>query len=219
MHTHEDTAAARRERNAAWERRYAERDRFWSGRVNPTFADVAATLPSGTALEIGCGEGPDAIWLAERGWQVTAVDVSATAVARARTAAAERGLSQERVSFLAADAADALPDGPFDLVAATFLHSWEHDFPRIDILRRAAARVGSGGRLLIISHAAPPPWVRELPAHAPVMRTPAEELPLLGLDAAAWTPEIVEVRARTADDPDGNPAVLDDGVLLLRRTA
>jgi len=218
MHTHEeDTRARRRERNAEWERRYAETDRFWSHRVNPTFADVAGPLLSGAALEIGCGEGPDAIWLAERGWRVTGLDVSATAVARARAAAAERGLGEERVSFLAGDAAEALPAGPFDLVAATFLHSREPEFPRIAILRAAAERVDVGGRLLIISHAAVPPWVRDPPAHVPAMRTPAEELPLLGLDATAWDPEIVEVRPRATHDPDGHPALLDDGVLLLRR--
>ncbi|CAI9388287.1 bifunctional NAD(P)/FAD-dependent oxidoreductase/class I SAM-dependent methyltransferase [Microbacterium sp. T2.11-28] len=215
--------AARRDaraaaRNAHWEERYAEGTRFWSGRVNETTAAVARTLPRGTALEIGCGEGADAIWLAEQGWTVTAVDVSPTAISRARVAAAERGLTDTQVRFETADAAGDLPPGPFDLVVSSFLHSWEHDFPRIDILRRAAARVAPGGRLLAVSHAAVPPWSAHDDAEDhPVLLTPAQELALLGLDPAVWTVELAEVRARETAAPDGRPAHLDDGVLLLRR--
>lgn len=67
-------------------------ERAWSGRVNPRLAEVAAGLPSGRALDLGCGEGADALWLAERGWQVVAVDISATALQRAAEAAAARNL-------------------------------------------------------------------------------------------------------------------------------
>lgn len=214
-------------RNAHWEERYAEGTRFWSGRVNPTTAAVVGTLSApGTALEIGCGEGADAVWLAEQGWTVTAIDVSPTAVSRARAAAAERGLTDEQVRFAAVDAADDLPEGSFDLVVSSFLHSWEHDFPRLDILRRAADRVAPGGRLLAVSHAAVPPWSTHAEStHTekdhedvrPALLTPAEELPLLGLDPATWTVELAEVRPREAIAPDGAPAHLDDGVLLLRR--
>jgi len=210
-------------RNASWEERYAEGARFWSGRVNATTAAVVGTLPArGTALEIGCGEGADAVWLAEQGWTVTAIDVSPTAVSRARAAAAERGLADDQVSFSAIDAADDLPEGSFDLVVSSFLHSWEHDFPRVDILRRAAGRVAPGGRLLAVSHAAAPPWTnRDEQAHAhpdtPELRTPEQELPLLALDPAEWTVELAEVRPREVVAPDGTPAHLDDGVLLLRR--
>ncbi|MCT9820685.1 methyltransferase domain-containing protein [Microbacterium sp. W1N] len=209
-------AARRAERNAHWEERYAENTRFWSGRVNATTAAVVAELAAGSVLEIGCGEGADAVWMAEHGWTVTAVDVSATAIARARAAASDRGL---HIDFVAADADADLPAGSFDLVVSSFLHSWETDFPRIGILRAAAARVAPGGRMLAVSHAAPPPWARELPAHLPPMRTPSEELALLALDPADWTVEAAEVRPRDAVDPDGNPAHLDDGVLLLRRRA
>lgn len=131
-------SARRRERNARWEERYAELDRVWSGRVNATTRDVVRGLPPGSALEIGCGEGADALWLAEQGWAVTAVDVSPTAIERAGAAARARGLS---IEFRVADAADALPDGPFDLVVSSFLHSWEVEFPRAGILRA----VGDGG--------------------------------------------------------------------------
>ncbi|WP_082734104.1 bifunctional NAD(P)/FAD-dependent oxidoreductase/class I SAM-dependent methyltransferase [Microbacterium hominis] len=81
-------AARRRWPGRCWEQRYAERDRIWSGRVNAAVAAVAGGLEVGTALEIGCGEGADAVWLAERGWRVTAVDLSPTAIRRGAAAAA-----------------------------------------------------------------------------------------------------------------------------------
>lgn len=206
----------RRRRNADWEERYASDGRFWSGRVNATFAAVAQNLSPGTALEIGCGEGADAVWLAERGWDVTAVDVSETAVARGRTAARERGVD-DRVRFIAADAGDEITGAAFDLVASSFLHSWEPDFPRIDLLRSAADRVAPGGHLLVVSHAAPPPWAREAPHDGAPLLGPREELDLLRLDASEWTTILAEVRPRAATAPTGESVTIDDGVLLLQR--
>ncbi|CAN7400404.1 NAD(P)/FAD-dependent oxidoreductase [Microbacterium sp. LjRoot45] len=216
----DDAARAVRERRAArnahWEQRYAENTRFWSGRVNATTAAVVGGLPArGTALEVGCGEGADAVWLAEQGWEVTAVDVSASAIERARAAAVERGVA-DRVHFVVADAVDALPDGPFDLVVSSFLHSWEGDFPRIGILRDAASRVAPGGRMLAVSHAAPPPWSTHAEHERPILLSPAEELAQLQLDEG-WSAERVEIVPRETAAPDGSPAHLDDGVLLLRR--
>lgn len=209
-----------RTRDADWELRYAERDRIWSRRVNQTVADVVTNLPVGTALEIGCGEGADAVWLAERGWRVSAVDVSETAIRRATDAARERGLA-ERVSFFVGSGAAAAPAGTFDLVTASFLHSWEPDFPRISLLREAAGRVASGGHLLVVSHAAPPPWSRvghdEAHGQAPRLLSPEEELGLLALATDEWEQLIVGIRPREAQGPDGESALLDDGVLLLRR--
>src|SRR5215208_437768 len=66
-----------------WEDHYRRRERVWSGRPNPVLVDVVGSLRPGTALDLGCGEGGDAIWLARQGWRVTAVDVSATALDRA----------------------------------------------------------------------------------------------------------------------------------------
>ncbi|WP_194410985.1 FAD-dependent oxidoreductase [Microbacterium cremeum] len=199
-------------RNAGWEERYAAEDRFWSGRVNASVAAIVADLEPGTALDVGSGEGGDVVWLSERGWRATGVDVSPTAVRRAMEFASTRGVGAR---FVVGDGAASI-EGEFDLVLSSFLHSWEDDFPRIRMLRDAAERVAPRGHLLVVSHAAPPPW-HEHPAEMPSFRSPAEELALLDLDPDRWRPEIVGIRRRDATAPDGTAAHLDDGILLLRR--
>ena len=81
-----------------WDDRYAEKDQIWSGRVNAQLAAVAEELTPGRALDLGCGEGGDSVWLAEHGWTVVAVDVSQTALQRALGEARRRGVS-ERITF------------------------------------------------------------------------------------------------------------------------
>ncbi len=210
-------AARRQARAAEWEERYAGSHKVWSGRVNATLAAVVEPLVAGRALDLGCGEGADALWLAAHGWQTTGVDVSPTAVERARGHAEEQGLGGN-AEFVVADLAAAAFAGEFDLVCSSFLHSWHADFPRTRILRAAAGLVAPGGRFLSVSHAVPPPWATaEHLAHAPRMLMPAEELVELGLDESEWEVELAETRLRAATAPDGSPAELEDGVLLLRR--
>jgi len=103
-----------------WEDHYYRRERVWSGRPNPALVDVVGSLRPGTALDLGCGEGGDAIWLARQGWRVTAVDVSATALDRAAAEAATASVA-DRIDFRQHDLA-FLP-GAFDLVSAQYLHS------------------------------------------------------------------------------------------------
>ncbi len=139
-----------------WEHRYAASTQVWSGRVNAVLADIAATLPAGSALDLGCGEGGDVLWLAAHGWRATGIDISVTAIGRARAAAADAGADAASARFVAGDLAALDVDETFDLVTASFLHS-PVDLPREEILRAAAERVAPGGHLLITSHAAPPP--------------------------------------------------------------
>ena len=108
-------------RAARWEERYASVEQLWSGRPNDWLPELAADWVPGAALEIGCGEGADVLWLAERGWQVTGLDLSATAVGRLSREAARRGLTA-RVSGRVHDAGDGLPEGSFDLVTSFYVH-------------------------------------------------------------------------------------------------
>lgn len=201
-----------------WRRRYNEKGAVWSGRVNQVLAEVVATLTPGRVLDLGCGEGGDAVWLADHGWQVTGVDISATAIDRARTAAAAAGVPEGRLTLIAADLRDWHTDQDFDLVSACFLQS-PVELDRGRILRAAAGRIVPGGHLLVVSHAAPPPWASGLAGHDHhrLFLSPQQEIEILGASEGEWEQLIVETRQRTATGPDGQTGVLDDAVVLLRR--
>lgn len=106
-----------------WEERYASRPQVWSGRANQVLVDLVSGFAPRTALDLGCGEGGDAVWLAQQGWRVTAVDISTTAVERGRAAAADLGVPADRITWVAQDLAEWSPGGTFDLVSAFFLQS------------------------------------------------------------------------------------------------
>jgi SAM-dependent methyltransferase len=203
-----------------WERRYAESHQVWSGRVNPVLAELVAGFSPARALDLGCGEGGDSVWLATQGWDVTGVDISTVAIARGRAAATAAGIDADRLHWVAADLTDWTPTSDYELVSACFLQS-PVELDRSRILRAAASRVLPGGHLLIVSHAAPPPWASGLAAghdHHRVFFTPQQEVEALGAADGEWDHVIVETRQRTATGPDGQSGVLDDAVVLLRRT-
>jgi SAM-dependent methyltransferase len=110
-----DTAA----QAAEWDERYGAADgQMWSGRPNGRFAAEVAELDAGRALDVGCGEGADAIWLAQRGWSVTAIDISDVAIARAREASERLGVM---VEWRCGDALQtAWPADSFDLVSLQY---------------------------------------------------------------------------------------------------
>lgn len=194
-----------------WQDLYGERPQVWSGKVNAALEQRAADLPSGRALDLGCGEGADALWLSERGWAVTAVDISATALGRAQAEADRRALV---VTWRQQDLAEALPSGPYDLVSAQFLHS-PVTLARADVLRRAAAEVAPGGSLLVVGHAAAPPWSNHEPDPA-LMPSAATVLLELGLDDE-WVVLESDHVLRAATGPDGEETELLDSVVLARR--
>ncbi|MEU6132976.1 class I SAM-dependent methyltransferase, partial [Saccharopolyspora sp. NPDC047091] len=106
-----------------WNEMYSRAEHYWSGEANTALVEQVADLPPGRVLDLGCGEGGDALWFAGRGWQVTAVDLSPVVLDRARTRAADAGLDR-RITFREVDLAVDFPEGEFDLVSAQFLHSW-----------------------------------------------------------------------------------------------
>ena len=196
-----------------WEDRYRQKDRIWSGRVNPVMAEIVEPLEPGRALDLGCGEGGDAGWLARRGWRVTGVDISVTALERAAAHVAEAGLA-DRVTFERHDLAHGFPEGEFDLVSAQFLQS-PIDFPREQVLRRAAAAVAPGGLLLVVEHGAAPPWSQHAHADFPTVQ---DTLETLRLDPGEWTVERADSPRRQATGPDGTAGVLVDNVIAARRS-
>ncbi|MUL45556.1 class I SAM-dependent methyltransferase [Mycobacterium sp. CBMA293] len=198
-----------------WEGRYAEKPQMWSGRVNAHVATFAGDLTPGRALDLGCGEGGDAVWLAANDWQVVAVDIATNALDRARAAAEARGVA-ERIDFQHHDLSASFPAGSFDLVSAQFLHSTVR-LERGQILQNAAAAVAVGGTLLIVDHGEPPPWASQH-LHDHRFQSPEEVLSELGLPEEDWQPQYVGTLERDAAGPAGESAILRDNLIVLRRT-
>ena len=132
---------------AAWDERYASADQVWSGDPNGALVAEVGDLEPGTALDVGCGEGADAVWLARRGWQVTALDVSEVALARARRHADEAGVT---VTWIHAGL-EAAELGTFDLVSAQYAVLGKS--PGRDAERALLGAVAPGGVLLVVHHA------------------------------------------------------------------
>jgi 2-polyprenyl-3-methyl-5-hydroxy-6-metoxy-1,4-benzoquinol methylase len=192
-----------------WEQFYEQRSQVWSGRPNAVLVEEIDGMAPGTALDLGCGEGADAIWLAQHGWQVTAADISQAALDRAAEHAATAGVA-DRITWARHDFSRSIPVGPFDLVSAHFLHSPVDD-PRDSALRAAAEAVGPDGTLLVVSHEAVP-WHEHV-----VFPTAQEVLESLAIDPVAWTIERLGSRPRRAKTPDGVEVDVDDSVVRLRR--
>lgn len=195
-----------------WEDRYRSVQRAWSGRVNPRLVEVATGLPTGRALDLGCGEGADALWLAEHGWQVVAVDVSATALQRATEAASARKLLTH-IDFQRHDLNESFPQGMFDLISAQYFHSPAR-LDRETVLRRAAGRVSQGGVLLIVDHGAAPPWARHDDHHFAGIE---EVLASLQLEANQWMQLRTEAADREMVGPNGEVGTMTDNIMALRR--
>lgn len=196
-----------------WEEFYRDRESVWSGKPNSLLVEEASELRAGTALDLGCGEGGDAIWLASEGWRVTAVDVSATALQRAADHAATAGVS-EAIEWERHDLAASFPSGSFDLVSSCYLHS-PVEIPRDRILRSAATAVAAAGTLLVVGHAGPPSWAK---GHADVdFPTPDDVLDGLALPAGEWEVKRADVVRREVKDPDGKPGTRPDNVLSVVR--
>jgi SAM-dependent methyltransferase len=214
-HSHGDTAAFDPDDRAHftqefWDERYRSASRLWSGQPNPQFVAQTADLAPGEALDAGCGEGADAIWLASRGWTVTAVDVSAVALGRAAAHAAGKGVAGR----IAWQREDLLTWDPglerFDLVSAQFMHLPPAE---LDAMHgRLAAAVRPGGTLLIVAH-------HPDDLHVNVGRTgrvalfPSAERLAAGLDPGAWEILVASAVGRSAADLEGQPVTVKDTIL------
>jgi 2-polyprenyl-3-methyl-5-hydroxy-6-metoxy-1,4-benzoquinol methylase len=199
-----------------WEQRYRAKPAIWSGRPNPQLLAEATGLPPGRALDVGSGEGADAIWLAQQGWQVTAVDVATTALQRAAAHADAAGPQiAARITWTHADLRDQAPaEGAYDLVSSQFMQLPGE--ARRDLFARLAAAVAPGGTLLVVGHHPRDLRTTAHRMHFPDMMFTAEQV-AASLDPAAWQVLAVEARPRAATDPDGRDVTIHDAVLVARR--
>ncbi len=200
-----------------WDRRYSTHDHLWSGRPNLRLVDHADGLEPGRALDVGCGEGGDAIWLAGRGWSVTGTDISAVGLARAQDNAASAGAEvAARLSWIRDDLfGDSW--GPFegyDLVSAHYLHLPPEIRHRS--LGRLAGAVSPGGHLLVVTHHPSDLAIPGLRPNLPDLFCTAEEL-AAGLAPTAWDVLVAGAPQRTMHGPDGGEILVRDAVLFARR--
>lgn len=214
-----------------WEERY--RTGEGAGRLDPSPSLVTETvgLRSGRALDAGCGVGADALWLAARGWQVTAVDVSSTALGRGRSTAQAAGPAfAERIEWVHADLTAWEPGlRAFDLVSSHYVHV---PGPPEPLFRRLASWVAPGGSLLVVGHGpghghgpgrehgsahGSGPGHGSGSGHPPGAQVRAEQV-LAALPDEEWDVLVAEPRTRTVQRPDGgDPVTLDDVVVHARR--
>lgn len=200
---------------AFWDGVYAARTQADGPQPNARLTETVTGLPPGDALDLGCGNGGDALWLARQQWRVTAVDISAVAVERLAALAHSQGLG-ERVTAVRHDLHESFPSGAFDLICAHYLHT-PFDLDRAAVLRAAAHALRPGGRLLVVDHGSTAPWSWN---QDPDIRypSPREVAAGIGLDSATWTVERADAPRRTATGPGGRTAEVTDHILLIRRT-
>ncbi|MGF7235485.1 MAG: class I SAM-dependent methyltransferase [Frankia sp.] len=196
---------------AEWDGRYADREQLWSGQPNGALVAEVAGLAPGRVLDVGCGEGADAVWLARGGWDVTALEVSGVALERAAGHARDAGVTVRWVHAGLAEA--ALPPGAFDLVSA--------QYPALPRTADAAAErallaaVAPGGVLLLVHHAG----MEIRPVHDDGIDPadyvwPSMVAALLDDD---WEVELDEQRPRIAPHGGAGAHHVDDLVLRARR--
>jgi SAM-dependent methyltransferase len=131
-----------------WNARYAGSELLWTAAPNHRFASAVEGLAPGRALDLACGEGRNAVWLAERGWRTTGVDFSDVALAKAERLAASRGVE---VEWVLADVLEYEPErGAFDLVAVLYLQLPHEELA--EVLRSAAEALAPGGTLVVLGH-------------------------------------------------------------------
>jgi SAM-dependent methyltransferase len=201
---------------AFWDERYHSSSALWSGHPNPHLVTEAADLAPGIALDVGCGEGADAIWLAEHGWRVTAVDISTVALERGAAHAREVSADvARRITWLHADLTSWVPAASiYDLVSAQFMHPPKDQ--RDALFHRLAASVSPGGSLLIVGH-------HPSDLQTTIPRPPTPELFFTASDVAAsldrhgWDIVVCEARARPTLDPEGRTITIHDAVLRAQR--
>ena len=191
-----------------WDERYRSDGQVWSGHPNGSLVDEVAGLSPGTALDVGCGEGADAIWLAEQGWTVTATDIAPTAIERGRAEAERRSLD---VTWSAADLLIDPPAGEFDLVSLQY-----PAFAIADVDRVTATLIGAlapGGLLLLVGHA-PPADPSSIAFDPNDWVQPPDIVAALPEGLAV---ELDETRARPGEHHAGSPHSHDVVVRIRRR--
>lgn len=196
---------------AAWNERYAGTELVWTAEPNRFVVEQLADDGPGTALDLACGEGRNAVWLAGRGWSVRAVDFAEAAIVKGRQLAGRAGVD---VNWVVADVTRYDPRATFDLVLMSYLHLPWPTF--VTTLAKAVQALAPGGTLLVVGH-----HLDNLvggvggPQDASVLQDP-DAIAAAGREAAGV--EVVE--AARVERPvlvDGHERIAVDSLVRLRR--
>lgn len=133
--------------SSGWDQRYSTKDLVWTGRANQFVEQHLADIEPGSAIDLGAGEGRNSVWLAQRGWKVTAVDFSQVGLDKALQLAADNNVE---ISIECADATTFEPTDLVDLVVLSYLQLGQDD--QRSILKRAVTWLRPGGTLFVIAH-------------------------------------------------------------------
>lgn len=198
-----------------WDRLYRDHADVLSKRgPNAQLIAEAAHLTPGTALDAGCGQGTDAIWLASRGWRVTAVDFIASALRQAqrRVETLDSDVAG-RIDWKQADLSTWTPvEGSFDLVCSLYVHGMA---PREAFFRRLAAAVAPGGTLLVVGHHPADRTSTSRDAATGVYFAAADVAGIL--EPTRWVITVAETRTRAENDFHGHEVTRYDAVLGANR--
>ncbi|MCB1014900.1 MAG: class I SAM-dependent methyltransferase [Acidimicrobiales bacterium] len=197
---------------ADWDRRYEGADYVWEIEPNRFVAAHVLPLVPGRALDLGAGEGRNAVWLAGRGWAATAVDFSAAGLAKGERLAADHGVA------IATEVADVrtydVSEGAWDLVLLSYLQLPTAE--RLDVVARAARGVAPGGTLLVVAHDRSNLERGHGGPQDPDVLYEVDET-LAALDGTPLTPAVATVVGRSVVKDDGEHVALDTLVVAQRR--
>lgn len=199
---------------AFWDDRYRAVETGWSGEPNAQVVSELSGITPGRALDVACGEGMDAIWLAARGWHVTATDISAVALER-NSKIDIPAETMQHIDWFQADLITWTPPlATFDLVTAQFLHL--PPVIRDAVFRKLAAAVKPAGTLLIVGHHPSDLQTTITRPSLPELFYTAEDVAAL-LEPHRWDIIVSAARPREATDPQGDTVTIHDTVLRARR--
>jgi 2-polyprenyl-3-methyl-5-hydroxy-6-metoxy-1,4-benzoquinol methylase len=195
----------------SWDDRYAGEEKIWSGNANAQLVAEVTRLTAGTALDVGCGEGGDVIWLARQGWRVTGADFSVNGLTRAARHADEAGVADQTDWWQVDARTFAAGQRRYDLVTTHFLHP--PDGGMVEVTTRLAEAVVPGGHLLVVGHAPSEAFTHLTARHRRAMFLADELLHGLPDDFEAL---VAEQRPRTMTR-NGTTIDVHDSTLFARR--
>ena len=194
---------------------YGSRTAEWCGDPNPNLVSEMTDVSPGSALDVGCGDGSDAVWLARHRWNVTATDFSAIAIERNRRIPLDATVA-ERITWVQADITQWEPPRQYDLVSAHFMHL--SLATRDGFFTRLAASVAPTGTLLVVGHHPSDVNVPDVKRSRPELLYTAEDVQRL-LSTDEWHIVVADKRSRDVTDLQGRIATINDAILVARKMA